>query len=330
MSFNFSKIIPNINFSFIRDISPDNLLKFAFNGLFVTIIFFIIVAILDLVNEKYKHDKLFGKKKDVKLKKGFLARNKMFKKLYDGLEVLLIEKEREGNINLIFYIILGFLCFLAIYFITVKQILLAVVLPVALLKAINKIVKMLATNVMEKMEEQLPYAIDNIIRIMSKYGDLKSIVYESSRSVELPLKNALEKLSRKMISGNPESALMEFAEEYDNVWIYSLVFTLLSYIQDANKEDTIKNLKHLRDILEKENSLKKASVTDKRYGVVINYAIAVIAGIAGIGQIILNPIGKEFFFGSFTGIICFVGGYSAILATVMLNITMSKAKSTKK
>lgn len=330
MNFDFSKIIPKFNFDFIYNISLDDLMKFAFNILFVAIMFFIVIAILDVLNEKYKHDKLFGNRQEIKLKRGFLARTKIFKQFYHNLEVLLTEKEKEGSLNLIFNLSIGFLVFLGVYFITVKQILLAIVLPVMLLKAINKIVKMLSVNVVEKMEEQLPFAIDNTIRIMSKYGDLKSIVYEASRTIDVPLKNALEKVSRKMISGNPEDVLMDFAEEYDNVWIYSLVFILLSYIQDSNKEDTIKNLKHLRNILEKENSLKKASVTDKRYGVVINYAIAVIAGVVGVAQIIINPIGKEFFFGSFTGLICFVGGYSAILFTVMINITMSKAKSNNK
>lgn len=52
--------------------------------------------------------------------------------------------------------------------------------------------KMLAVDLMEQIEEQLPSAIDHIIRISSKYGDMKSIIYETARSCDNPLREILE------------------------------------------------------------------------------------------------------------------------------------------
>lgn len=332
-SWSFSNFLPNIdlNFSFLKNIfkhvTPGQLMTWTVSFILVIVMILAIITVLDVINEKKKQEKLFGRAKDSQIKQSFLKKMKFFKQYHRNLEIVLTEKGKEHLVDTIFYITIVFLAFLVVYFITVKQILLAVVAPIALAKAINKIAVLLGTNVMEKVEEQLPFAIDNIIRISSKYGDLKNIMYEASRTVDNPLRNILEQLSRKMISGNTEQVLMEFAEEHDNVWIYSLVFTLLSYVQDANKENTIKNLKHLRNILEKENTLKKTSVTDKRYGVMVNYALAFFAGIAGIGNILFNPVGKEFFFSSFTGIICFVLGYGCVLLTIMINIKMGKAKS---
>lgn len=333
--FDFKNIIPNIkiNFSFLKtifkNISKGQAITWILNLIFVVIVIMAVITVLDIINEKKKRERIFGKGKgkESKIKQGLLNRIKFFKQYHHNLEIVLIEKEKEQLIDTLFYITIGFLAFIMVYFVTVHQILLAILAPILLAKAINKIVILLGTNIMEKVEEQLPFAIDNIIRISSKYGDLKNIIYESSRTVDNPLRNILEQLSRKLISGNTEVVLMEFAEEYDNVWIYSLVFTLLSYVQDANKENTIKNLKHLRSILEKENNLKKSSVTDKRYGVMVNYALAFFAFIAGIGNILFNPVGKEFFFSSFTGIICFVLGYGCILLTIIINIKMGKAKS---
>lgn len=332
-SFDLSNFLPNINFNFsfinniFKKVSPGQMMTWAVSLILVVVMIIAIITILDVINEKKKQEKIFGRGKESQIKQSFLKKMKFFKQYHRNLEIVLTEKGKESLTDTLFYITVTFLAFLVVYFITVHQILLAVVAPIALAKAINRIVVLLGTNVMEKVEEQLPFAIDNIIRISSKYGDLKNIMYEASRTVDNPLRNILEQLSRKMISGNTEQVLMEFAQEYDNVWIYSLVFTLLSYVQDANKENTIKNLKHLRNILEKENNLKKASVTDKRYGVMVNYALAFFAGIAGIGNILFNPVGKDFFFSSFTGIICFVLGYGCVLLTIMINITMSKSKS---
>ncbi len=301
-------------------------LQLAFNIIFVIIITLAVIILLDIANEKYKRDKLYGRLKERNFKGKFLEKIKFFKIYKDNLEILLIEKNREGNLELIFNATIISLVAISIYLVTVKQILLAIIIPIVLLKFVNKAVQLMATNIMEKVEEQLPFAIDNIIRVSSKYGDLKSIIYETSRSCEAPTKNIFENVARKMISGNTEKVLLDLAEEYDNIWIYSLVFTLLSYLEDANKDDTTKNLRHLRDILEKENSLKTKNITDKRYGVVVNYAIAILATVAGVLNIIFNPSGKKFFFSTFSGLICFIVGYGAVLITIMLNIIMSKSK----
>lgn len=326
---NFKLILPKLRLNFFENLTQGKLMTFGISIILVVVIILAIITALDTFNEFKKQEKLFGKAKNGKLKNDFIKQMKIFKVYHNNLKIYLTEKDKEGLIDTAFYSSIVMLAFLVIYFISVRQILMAIILPIVLIKAMNKITSLLITNVTEKIEEQLPFAIDNIIRISSKYGDLKSIIYESSKTVDYPLRNALEHVSRRMISGNSERVLMDFAKEYDNVWIYSLVFTLISYVQDANKTDTIKNLKHLRNILEKENTLKKSNVTDKRYGVVINYALAVFAGLGGIGNIMFNPAGKDFFFGSFVGIVCFSIGYGCILLTLIINITMSKMSKSK-
>lgn len=331
-SWGLSNFLPRIKFrgsnihDILKDITPGQIVPWVISIILVIAIILAIITLLDVINEKNKHEKIFGRSSDSQLKRTFLNKINFFREYHHNLEVALTEKGKPSWVNTLFYLTIGFLTFTVVYFVSIKQILLAVVLPIVLAKTVNKIVLLLASNIMDAVEDQLPFAIDNIIRISSKYGDLKTIIYEASRSVENPLRNILEKVSRRMISGNAEQVLMEFAQEYDNVWIYSLVFTLLSYVQDANKEDTIRNLKHLRTILEKENTLKKTSITDKRYGVMVNYTLAFFAGIGGLGNLLFNPVGKEFFFKSFTGLVCFLVGYGCILLIIVLNIKMSRSR----
>lgn len=261
--------------------------------------------------------------------KDFIRNNKFFKKFYKLINTVLAERDKERYAPVAFYTILVTAVAMMIYFITIKQVFFAVFAPVSLYFVTHKIFSLLLTDANEKIDEQLPYTIDTIIKVFSKYSDLKSVMYEVSQSIEDPLKSRLERLSRKMLSENQEKALMDFAEDMDNIWIYSMVFILLSYKEEAKKEDVIANLRHLSNIIERENNLQNASITDKKYGVVLNYAIAIIAGVGGIANLIFNPVGKEFFFGSMLGIICIIVGYASIVLTIIINIKLTSKKGKK-
>lgn len=306
-----------------------NYLNFAVKFILIIVIVLSILLLLDLISENKKRKQLLNGVVQTSVKQSFIKRMKFFKQYYINIELLLNEKKKANYIDLAFYGSIGVLVFLMIYFISIKQILLAIISPILLAKGFNMIAKMLISNVIDDIEQQLPFAIDNIIRVSSKYEDLRTIIFEASKTLESPLKNILEQLSRKMISGDVEEVLMDFAREYDNVWIYSLVFTLISYVQNANKQDTIKNLKHLRTMLEKDNNLKRANITDKKYGVTVNYTLSILAVVFGVGNIMINPYGKKFFFGSFVGIICFILGFVAVFFTIIINIKMSKNKNKK-
>ncbi|WP_260857426.1 type II secretion system F family protein [Bacillus thuringiensis] len=326
--------LPSINMSSFKSqvantFTMEKVLPVIINGILIIAIVICAMVVLNLINEKRMRDKLHGRTKKKRAEDIYLNRVSLFKRFYQNLEFFLIEKGKEGLIDIYYYGFFVANTCIFIGFIVVKQYFLAIVIPLFLVFMANKIIKMLAVDLMEQIEEQLPSAIDHIIRVSSKYGDMKSIIYETARSCENPLREILESVSRKMISGDAETVLLQFGEEYDNVWINSLVFTLISYMEDASKTTTIENLRHLRNILEKENRLKKSRVTDAKYSVAINYFIAILASGAGLLNIIFNPKGREFFFSSFLGLICFLLGYGAVLGTIMLNIKMTRVKKSK-
>lgn len=300
---------------------------FALNVVLGVLFFTLLVFLIDVFYSYRKEKELYGLS-DKSINRKDIIRNSKFLKKYDStVKRFLTERNKEQYSALVFYGTMAVALFIFISFISMKQVLLAVIFPIALIWSMNKIFSMLLVDVNERVDEQLPYVIDNIIKVFSKYGDLKSVIYETSQAVEEPLKLRFEKLARRMLSeSNQEKAIMEFADEMDNIWIYSLVFILLSYKEETKKEDILLNLRHLSTIIEKENSLKNASVTDKKYGVVLNYAVTVVALLGSIANIIFNPVGKEFFFGSMTGIICFVAGYASIVVTILINIKLSSKK----
>lgn len=261
--------------------------------------------------------------------KDFIRNNKFFRKFYKLINAVLAEKNKERYAPVVFYGVLATSLLFLFYFIKIGQVLFAVVVPILFIVVTNKIFTLLLSDSNEKIDGQLPFVIDTIIKVFSKYSDLKSVIYETSQSIEDPLKSKFENLSRKMLSQNQESALMEFADEMDNIWIYSMIFIILSYKEEAKKEDVVANLRHLSNIIDKENNLQNASVTDKQYGVVLNYVIALLAGVGGIANIILNPIGKDFFFGSMLGIICITVGYASIVLTIIVNIKLASKKGKK-
>ncbi|PLS19742.1 pilus assembly protein TadB [Bacillus sp. M6-12] len=302
---------------------------FALNVILGVLFFILIVFLMDVYTDYQKEKELYGLG-NKKFRKDIIRNNKFFKKYDNTIKRFLSERNKERYSALVFYGTMAVALAIFLYFISMKQVLLGVIAPISLIWVANKIMTMLLVDVNEKVDEQLPYVIDTIIKVFSKYGDLKSVVYETSQSVEEPLKSKFERLARKMLSeNNQEKAFMEFADEMDNIWVYSLVFILLSYKEETKKEDVILNLRHLSTIIEKENSLKNAGITDKKYGVVLNYAIAIIAFVGGFANIVFNPIGKEFFFGSMTGIFCFVVGMASIVGTIMINIKLSSKKGRK-
>jgi Flp pilus assembly protein TadB len=299
---------------------------FALNVVLGVLFFTLTVFLIDVYNSYQKEKELYGLSDKVR-RKDIIRNNKFLKKYDSTVKRFLSERNKEQYSVLVFYGTMAVALFLFFYFISMKQVLLAVLAPISLIWVLNKIFSMMLLDANEKIDEQLPYVIDTIIKVFSKYGDLKSVIYETSQSIEEPLRSKFEKLARKMLSeSNQEKAIMEFADEMNNIWVYSLVFILLSYKEETKKEDVILNLRHLSTIIEKENSLKTASVTDKKYGVVLNYAIALLAFVGGIANIIFNPVGKEFFFGSMGGILAFIIGMGAVVATIMINIKLSSKK----
>lgn len=279
----------------------------------------------EVMSEKRKEARLRGQLKDSRFIQR-LQRVAIFKEMAQAIRTVLIERNREEMYGIVFGTVAVFAVLTTILFLLVKQTLLAILAPFLVLKITTALCERLTTDLIDNLEEQLPGAIDNIIRISSKYGDLKSIIYESSRACPQPTRKILEDMSREMLSESPERVLMRHARRYDNVWFYSVIFTLVSYLEDASKEETLKNLKSLRDILDKENFVKKSSVTDRRYGVVVNLSICGLAIFGFFLNLAITPGANEFFFSTFSGLTCFVLGIGCVIITLFTSIGMTKTK----
>ena len=281
------------------------------------------IGIFEIIVKKQKANRIKGLKKKNKITEKF--KNLSYLKTFSSnLEKVLIEKNKEDGFSFIFQSTLVFIVAVFISMIFVKQYLLSLILPFVILKIANELCVKMLDDINDSIEEELPFVIDNIIRISSKYGDVKNIIHETSRTSPNTMKRILEDMSRRMISESPEAVLLDFAKEYDNVWFYSFIFTLVSYLEDATKEETINNLRALRDILEEENSIKRKNVTDKKFGVAINLSICGLAVVAFLINLFAIPGAREFFFSTFGGLACFLIGFGCIVQTIFLSISMTK------
>ena len=187
-----------------------------------------------------------------------------------------------------------------------------------------KLIKLLTINIHDIIEREFPKTLKHFTKVMAKTNDLKTVIYETSKDVDEPIRSLMLELYRKMISGNQEEALMEFAEEVDNPWVYAFVFLLLNYKEQAKKEDIEENMLVLARMLEKEREVKEKAITDKKFIVAINYAIALFALVAFVGNFLINPSALEFFFEASLGFLALAIGIALFLLTIIINVKMSK------
>ena len=293
------------------------------NIFIVASISMVVLSIVRATDEKSKYDRLYvtDKKKENKFVKKLMTLQ-LLRKFHSLLELRLKEMNKAHRLDLFFTGSMIFMIMSAVFMVLMKQYFLALCIPFILVKFFIYLLNILAKDIVEEIEKTLPLAIDNIIRISSKYSDVRTILYEASLTSPEPLSAIFGEMSRKMMTTSPEEVLMEFAESYDNVWIYSFSLILVSYMEDSDQEDTLKNLKSLRDMLEKENFLNSKKVSENRIGVTVNYALAVLAFIFFIVNLTVNPYGKEFFFRTIPGLIAFFVGMGTLLFTIVVNIKL--------
>lgn len=285
-----------------------------------------VIYYLSFLNEQRKRFRIRSgvvrKRKGVKLVKRF----EFLKEMYDDMDVVLSSKGKEHITDVVFYIFLGGLGTVGLLFLYAQIYLMVIVAPVALALYGKGLLRSMQQDSIVMVERELPSAIDNMVRVSSRFNDVKTIVYETSKLVDEPLRGILDNLSRKMISQNPKEALDEFRQEHHNVWLKSIASTLISYLEDSNKEATMNNLKNLRDILSQENDGKVKLASERKYGIMMNYALAGAGVIVFTLNVLINPEGKEFFFNSFFGMATMIAGFATILGTISLNVKLSKIK----
>lgn len=249
---------------------------------------------------------------------------KSIKNFKNELEVYLQIKDKGHLTNQFFIGIITGLILIAIALMAMGQYFVAIVYPLIIFWFMRKAMRLSKVDKLFDMENDLPIAIDNMVRVFSKYSDIKNIIFETAQTTKGALREELDLLGRQMNTKNPERVLEEFSEKYTSVWINSFALTILGYLRDSSKEETINNLRHLREILNNENNTKKDAISDRKPGIMINYTLVGLAIFAGVANIVFNPKAFDFFFNTYTGLFCFSAGFFCILGTIYMNIKMLK------
>lgn len=321
-------VLPNVDMQAMmaRFTSPSFLVTQLINLILIYIVY---IGYKGIILEYHNYrimQKIQGRVKTKRTGENPLLRSALLRSLHDTLTFTLRQKGKLDKRDTIFYSVLGVISAASILLIAFNQYLLGVVIPFFLLNYTVKVLKSMEVDDLEYMHNQLPKGIDALLKAATKYGDTKNMFFEASRNLPYPIREEFETMARRMNSRDSEEVLMELKNKYDDIWINSFVFILISMLDDSGRELGMENLRKHRDMLNGENSLKMASVTEKRLSVNTNYALAGIAAVIGVGAILFTEVGREFYFSTPLGIICFVGGYSLVLAAIQINVKLSSTK----
>lgn len=234
-------------------------------------------------------------------------------------------KGKEADTDNLVLIFLGAALAALAFFLFFKQYLMALVVPVFLLHYIIKVFQAMEVDHIEMIHLQLPASIDGLLKAATRYGDLRNMLFEAAKTLPQPIRGEFENMARQMNSREVLEVLEEFRNRFDDIWISSFVFILTSMSDDTERSTALENLDNFRTMLDNENKLKNAAVTEKKISVNTNYSLCAFAGIAGIGACFTESA-RVFYFSTPVGLLCFVGGFALILATIKMNVKMSSTK----
>lgn len=296
------------------------------NILIVSFTLFILYYFIVLLIEKRKREHLLSlhKRKEKNAVQKLGERIEFFRTFYNEIDTYMLKKGKRHVSDIVFYGIIALALIVGLAMLSTGQFILAIVYPAALIWFIRKMMIISQKSPITEMEEQLPTTIDNMIRIFTKYADIRTIIYETAQTTSGPLREELDALSRQMTTRNPITVLEEFSEKHNSVWLNSFGFTLLGYLEDSSKDETIKNLRHLRNILEEENTAKEDAISQRKPSIMINQSLVIIGVVAAFVNIIFNPKAFDFFFHTYLGLFCFTAGFGSVLGTIYMNIKMMK------
>lgn len=264
--------------------------------------------------------------KQVKERKNYIT-DVLFKELTSNLKILEIERgKKEGWSKNMSMAIVGAVLAFAIFLLLNGQLFIGIIFPAIMLIILTKIIGLISVSLSEKLRMQMPYAIDSVIRALSKNDDLKSVLYDASAVLEEPLKSMFSEMSIRMMQVSPDAVLKEFMEEQKNIWVYAFAFTLQNYLEETSKEDTILQLRELKSVIDKENKDKSANKAEKKMTVAINYVLCAFAVIGFFANLAMNPIGKTFFFSSVIGMVCFIVGIILVIVSIFSNLLLGSGK----
>lgn len=295
--------------------------------LFIITIVILLVFLYTVTRDKKREDAVFARTYRSDIKKNYLS-DVILKELKNNIDDLMIEKGKpKEKGQQIFNILLGIVIALSIFMLAVRQPVFAVVLPIVLLIVMTKVTGIVKKTFNDYVLQQLPAAIEAVIRVFSGYSDLKTILYEASKTLENPMRTIFEDMSRKMTNDSPENVLQEFMDSSKNIWIYSMTFSLLSYVEDAEKKDVIKNLRTLKENVDRNNTEKAKQKLERKMTTTVNYVLCVIAFVFFFANLIFNKDSSvHFFFGTVPGILCFLIGMTLLVVSIFSNLLIGSGK----
>ncbi len=272
---------------------------------------------LNLFKKTYRKEKKENKIYDVLLTE--LKRN---------LKSLMIEKGKPvEKADTYINVILAILISIGILLAMVKQPVFAFVIPIILLFIVSKTSGMIQKSFNDYVLAQLPVGIDNLIRVFSRYEDLKDVLFEAGETLPDPLGTIFQNLASQMQTKSPGLVLNEFMADSNDVWISCLIFNLLSYVEDAQKADVLDNLRELKEIVERDNRTRKKQKMERKLSTYVNYVVSAIAILAFIANLMFNrATSVAFFFGSVGGLLCFLGGMSLLIISLFSNLIIGSGK----
>lgn len=291
---------------------------------YIAIITIFLFAMFFHLSEKRKEEILLGKKKPVTF--DATKRKGLFMTLKKDLYILLDQREHGHMLDVVMNAIMVVILASFIFLLLMEQPVLAIAFPYTLYHFIRHVILISTVQVSEKIEEELPLAIDHMVRVASKTDSLKTIFFETSKRLEGPLGKIFEEIALKLSNTDVETLLLEFSNEYNSIWVYNFAFTVINFTKQLNKNAVLENLVELRNMLEAENQEKKIQKTEKKYAVMLNYTVAAASMVGFFANVIFNPIAKTFFFGSVMGLGCLMIGFGALFATVLINIRLVRSK----
>lgn len=268
------------------------------------------------------------KKKDYSEKGGILRKFKVTEDILRILHILLKQKNNEKHTYKVgmSIVITSFLP--AVFFLSESQILLGLVTPVFLIYFIRSILIRLETTEEEKIEEQLPGAIDEIVRNANRHDNIQIALDEASRGMEYPIREEIEEMVRRMNVEDNLRVLENFRMKYSSPWIRNFLLILIRLTEDSERRTALSNMQELSEMLEEDQKVKKARVSANRDVVMQIFLFVSIATVAGLGTL-AAPQFREYWFQSMGPIMFFIVAWAFIFLSVYLAVNMSITKNKK-
>lgn len=284
-----------------------------------------VLSIFAMLDVRRKERTMFGRA--AKNKPFILDQLPFVKELHRKLDAFLAPKNKTDRAQNYIYTTLALCGGTGIYLLFQKQVILGFAAPVILFKFVEFCIITATRQAVDEIEAQLPQTIDRIILNSGRYNDLKTILYKTAAVVPNPMKSILETTALQMNASDPREILMEVGNFYNNIWVWSFIFILISSFEDSTQEEVLESLRNLRNLLERENQNQKQQKLDRKFSIATYYVLAAIGILSFFLNLIFNPIANSFFFGSIGGLGALIAGFFCIFLTIIINIRLTYRKN---